>query len=114
MSRSLVGTWAGEEGGNGAKAKITRTYQPDGLFLGETSSAQASEGSSKRSMTGTWLVQNGVLTEKVQKGGQARTSKPAQTRKYQIVSVDDKVLKLKTENGEESVLNRGVSPPSPR
>src|SRR5262245_45173739 len=63
ISRSLIGTWAGEEGGDGAKAKVTRTYQSDGLFQG-----QGSKESSKGPMAGTWLVENGVLTEKVQKG----------------------------------------------
>ena len=97
IAKSLVGAWAGEEGGGG-KVKAVTQYKSDGTF--------EDTAGGKASASGTWKVEEGTLFETVEKGGQSRSAKRGQVRKATVVSIDDKELKYKTEKGEEGVRSR--------
>jgi len=106
IAKALVGAWSGEVEDNGAKVKAVTRYKSDGTFEGEAATPQAGEKSPKGTTTGTWMVENGVLIETVEKSKGSRTAKRGQVRKSQVLSIDDKELKYKTEKGQEGVRNR--------
>ncbi len=106
ISKLLVGKWAAEEGGEkGPKVKGTTYYKKDGTYEAE---GKITNGEKSLSITfsGTWKVVDGMIVGRMTKSYIPELLKEGKVYKDQVLSIDDKILKFKTEDGKESVRKR--------
>jgi hypothetical protein len=98
IKKLAVGKWSQEETHpNGIKAKGTTTYKQDGTFEG--SAVAEFQGQTVRvRVSGTWKVENGMLTETIKKTDPA--SMPKETSTDKVLSISKTLLKRKTEKGK--------------
>src|SRR5262249_5798815 len=101
----LVGKWSAEgTNDKGVKYKGTNHYKKDGTVTAQ-GTIEIADKSIEILVSGTWKVDKGVLIETVEKS-EPPILKKGQVSKDLVLSIDDKVLKLKTEKGTEIIRKR--------
>lgn len=106
IRKLLVGKWAVEEGaGKGPKLKGMTHYKADGTFEGEAT-LEGGGKSLKITVSGTWKVMDGMIVDTVTKTSAPELIKKGHVSKDRVLSIDDKVLRYKTETGKESARKR--------
>jgi hypothetical protein len=105
IKRLIVGKWAQEiDGDNGIKVKGTTTYRRDGTFTGEAAFSVAGQ-TIRIALEGTWKVQDGVISETVEKSNSPAVSK-GQVQKDHVLSISQRTLERKDEQGKRTVQTR--------
>ena len=105
LAKRIVGKWSEEEQlQGGGTSKAMTTYRKDGTFTGEGTITRQGKSLTVK-VSGTWKVTDGTLIETVEKCEPALIPK-GKIFKDRILSVTDKVLKVKTEKGKEIVKMR--------
>ena len=103
IKERLIGKWYGEEGGG--KVKGTTEYKNDGTFEGEAS-LEVGDQKLKIEVSGKWKVSEGHIVATVESSNPPGAIPPGRTTKDQVLSIDEKELKYKTEKGKVSVRKR--------
>jgi hypothetical protein len=105
IRRLIVGKWAQEiKSDNGVTVKGTTTYKSDGTF---TADATFSVGGQDIRITleGTWKVADGVIAETIQKSSFPGVPS-GQTSKDHVLSISQKSLERKDEQGKRTTQTR--------
>lgn len=98
IRKLAVGKWYQEESlPNGIKAKGTTTYKQDGTFSG-SATAEFQGQTVRVRVSGTWTVENGMLTETIKESDPATMPKDKSTDK--ILSISKTQLKRKNDKGK--------------
>ena len=98
IRKLAVGKWYQEEAlPNGIKAKGTTTYKQDGTFEG-SATAEFQGQTVRVRVSGTWTVENGMLTETIKESDPATMPKDKSTDK--ILSISKTQLKRKNDKGK--------------
>jgi hypothetical protein len=98
IRKLAVGKWYQEESlPNGIKAKGTTTYKQDGTFEG-SATAEFQGQTVRVRVSGTWAVDNGMLTETIKESDPATMPKDKSTDK--ILSISKTQLKRKNDKGK--------------
>jgi hypothetical protein len=106
ISKLLVGKWAVEEGAEkGPKIKGANHYKKDGTIEAEAT-IEAGGETLKVTLSGTWKVMDGLIIATVTKTSAPELIKEGHVSKDQVISIDDKMLRYKTERGKESTRKR--------
>jgi hypothetical protein len=106
ISKFLVGKWVVDEGGDkGPKIKGTEHYKKDGTIEAE---ATIDDGNTplKITVSGTWKVMDGAVIATVTKSSAPDLIKVGLVSKDQVISIDDKEYKYKSEGGQEKTQKR--------
>ena len=106
ISKLLVGKWTVEDSNDkGLKIKLTVKYAKDGTFETEAT-LTAGEKSLNLMLSGTWKVTDGMIIATVTKTGAPDLFKEGHVSKDQVLAIDEKTIKYKTEKGKEVVYKR--------
>jgi hypothetical protein len=104
--KSLPGTWVVEEVfAKGNKTTVRTTYAKEGGFQ-RSVETDLSGKPQKFSYSGTWQVQDGVVTETVTQG-EGRI-KAGQTFKIEVTQIDDKTMKYVDGTKREKTAKRAM------
>jgi hypothetical protein len=101
ISKLLIGKWAAEE----PKIKGVNHYKKDGT-LDVTGTLTLGDQSLKIVISATWKVSDGMIIATVTKTNVPELIKEGHVSKDQVISIDEKLLKFKTERGDEKVRKR--------
>lgn len=105
IKRLLVGKWFEEIDDEGVKAKATSHYKKDGTFATDGTFDDGKK-SLRIGASGTWKVSDGAIIRTVTKTSVPELINVGHVGKDQVLSIDDKVLKCKWENGRENMSTR--------
>lgn len=105
ITKLLVGTWIIDETEGGAKIKGTMIYKKDGTGDADVT-IEAGNMTIKLTVSATWKVKDGVITEKVTKSNNPDIIKEGLESKDTIISVDSKEYKFKDEKDKERSYKR--------
>ncbi len=106
ISKHLVGKWAVDEvGEQKLKVKGTAHYKKDGTFEGAATIGNG-ESPAKIAISGTWKVADGVITSTVTKSSLSVVIAQGRVYKDQVLAIDEKAIKYKTEAGTDRVRLR--------
>lgn len=106
ISKLLIGKWVVEDGTEkGPRIKGTNHYKEDGV-LDTEATIEANGKTIKVTLSGNWKVKDGIIVATVTKTSTPELIKEGHVSKDQVISIDDKMLKYKSEKGKESVRKR--------
>jgi hypothetical protein len=105
ITKLLVGKWAVEVDEMGVKVKGTQEYTKDGKFAAEAT-IEAGKNTIKLTVSGTWVVKDGMVIETVKKSNQPMIVPEGKESKDKVISIDDKVYKFKDEMDKERTVKR--------
>jgi hypothetical protein len=107
VTKQLVGKWAIEEVSEQGNLKINGTaqYKKDGTFEGQATIGSG-EMPAKIALSGTWKVIDGVIVSSITRSSLPVIIAKGFTSKHQVISIDEKSLKFKTETGKGIVRMR--------
>jgi hypothetical protein len=107
VAKLLVGKWTIDEGDGKTEPKIkgTMNYKKDGTLEGEAT-IEFGDMKFKLTVSATWKVKDGVITETVTKTSDANLVQEGVESKDTLVSIDGKIYKFKDEKGKERSYKR--------
>ncbi|MCE9566834.1 MAG: hypothetical protein K8U57_32920 [Planctomycetes bacterium] len=106
ITTHIIGKWAIDEVGElGLKVKGTAHYHKDGTFDGQAVIGTGDDPA-KIKLTGTWKVAKGVIVSTVTKSSLPAVIAKGVTYRFQVISIDDEMLRYKNEADKEVVRKR--------
>lgn len=107
ITKLLIGKWVIDEGDGKKEPKVKGVvhYKKDGTVEAE-GTVEFGDNSLKISITGTWKVSEGVVTETVTKTNVPDVIKEGLVSKDKVISIDDKTYKYKDDAGKEKTHKR--------
>ncbi len=104
IQKWLVGNWRFHEERQGIKIEATAEYKSDGTMAATIKATQMGQTRTYQ-LEATWRIKNGHLLEVV-KNMEPPLVKPGTASKDKVLSIDQKGLKIRTEDGQLQHLKR--------
>jgi hypothetical protein len=105
ITKLLIGKWTSELSENGVTIKSTTVYKKDGK-MEFTATLTVQDKTIPISLEATWKVSKGMLLATVTKTNVPEMMKEGHMEKDQVLSVDEKAFRYKSEKGKERVQTR--------